>query len=292
MDLFALTPGERDYFRDAAVKAAYRLGIFAALPCEDVAARLGLPGARLRSLMDVLAFEGILDREPWRARSVPPEPRLADEGLGRLAEVIRSDRPLPEPRGEILERFHRHLCEVGAAAAAELAELLAPRLGPKPSIVDLGSGAGTYASALVRRIPGARAVLVDRPEVLALAPPHEGIEKRPGDLFDARLDTCDAALLANVLHLFGPADCARLVARAAAAAGLVAIHDLDRQEEPTALYFALDMALYTEAGDVHPAGRIEGWLRAAGCVRIERAALRAAPASVVLFALTRAPPVL
>jgi hypothetical protein len=79
------------------------------------------------------------------------------------------------------------------------------------------------------------------------------------------------ALLANVLHLHGPAAGARLVARLAAAldgGGLLVVKDLaiaeDRSGPPAGVLFALNMALYTDEGDVHPPSLIARWMREAG----------------------------
>ena len=43
------------------------------------------------------------------------------------------------------------------------------------------------------------------------------------------------------------------------------------------LYFALDMALYTDDGDAHDRARLAGWLRAAGLVSVEQHRIAADP---------------
>ncbi|MGZ3440180.1 MAG: methyltransferase, partial [Polyangia bacterium] len=133
---------------------------------------------------------------------------------------------------------------------------------------DLGAGAGHYAAAFLDALPAARATLVDRKEVLALAAPRARQRLVAGDLFHVELEPHGIALLANVAHLYDAADGARLCARAAALAELVVVKDLwiepDRSGPPASLYFALNMALFTDGGEVHPAARIAGWLGAAG----------------------------
>jgi hypothetical protein len=307
MDVFALTPEARRYFHAAALQAAHALSLFAALDrpqgCAELAARLGVREGRLRPLLDVLALEGSLQRVgpafAAPAALPPAPPPMPAQGHGLLAQVLLRDEPLPEPgvlgtASEALCRFHEHLCAAGAGAAAELADLLARRLGalPAPSLLDLGSGRGVYSAALLERLPAASALLVDRPDVLQLIAPRERVELRPGDLFSVSLGEGHAvALVANVLHLFGADECRALLARAARAlapGGTLVVKDLrvdeDRAGPPASLYFALTMALFTARGDVHPASAIEGWLREAGLPRVERAALRSSPDAQVLLA--------
>ncbi len=286
MDVFsAIVEQSRAYLREAAAQAARELGVFeapravrdpalaeASLETAAALARaLGLPGAhRLRALFGVLRLEG-LDRAP-PPRAQPPQ------GWGLLAQVIRRDRPLPEPV-EALAAFHEHLRTAGAEAARELA----PLLGDGP-LLDLGGGTGAYTAAFLEAQPRATATLVDRAEVLALAQLPARAAKLECNLLSGRFPKEQgAALLANVLHLFGPEDCARIVARARAAlrpGGALVVKDLDARH-PSGIYFALNMALYTEAGDVHSSEAIERWLGPCRHLR-----LQAAPDAVVLIAQT------
>ncbi|HEX7952837.1 MAG TPA: methyltransferase, partial [Burkholderiales bacterium] len=104
-------------------------------------------------------------------------------------------------------------------------------------------------------------------------------------------DGHDAALLANVLHLHSPAMCARLVgaaAHAVAPGGVVAIKDLrvddDRAGPIEGLLFALNMAIYTDAGDVYSTAQLRAWLTEAGLVDIAERRLAAAPDAIVVTA--------
>ncbi len=112
--------------------------------------------------------------------------------------------------------------------------------------------------------------------MIALVPPRERLACVAGDLFEVALERHGVALVANVVHLYDAADGARLVHRAAALAEVVAVKDLwiepDCAGPPSSLYFALNMALYTDGGQVHPASRIAAWLAAAGLadVQVER----------------------
>jgi SAM-dependent methyltransferase len=303
VDVFAAASGASgDALVGAAIEAAHALGVHAALPAANVAALAAAIGARgvarLGALVDVLAAVGAVVRGAdgsivasagaMPARAATP---IAGEGWGRLAEVIRADQPLAvDEDPAALARLHDHLATAGAAAAAELAPLLAP--GP---LVDLGGGAGAYTAAVLARDPDATAVIVDAPEVLALARARlAAFDARvgfvAGDARDAAVgDRFGAALLANVLHFHPRAACAALVgaaARAVVPGGVVVIKDLrvdDGRAGPLAgLLFALGMKLYTEAGDVYATGELRALLGEAGLVDVDVRALAAAPDAVVV----------
>jgi hypothetical protein len=256
--LFPLTPDARRYFAGAAVAAARALGLDGADDIDACAARLCLARThRLRALAGVLALE-----DAWRAEPVS----LPPGGWGELAAVIRRDRPLDA--GDMLARFHAHLAAVGHDDARALAARMAALPESARGLVDLGAGAGHYAAAFLDAVPAARATLVDRAEVLALVAPRERQRLVDGDLFTVAAERHGIALLANVVHLYDAADGARLIARAAALADVVVVKDLwiepDRSGPAASLYFSLNMALFTDGGEVHPAARIAEWLSGAG----------------------------
>lgn len=90
-----------------------------------------------------------------------------------------------------------------------------------------------------------------------------------------------------MLHLHGEAESARLIARAAAVVpgGEVVVKDLliapDRSGPAVGVYFALNMALFTTAGDVYDEGQIGAWLAAAG-LRVSRIELPGLEGALVL----------
>jgi hypothetical protein len=284
--LFTLSDEGRAWMVAAVATAAHELGLFTLvaargpLDAEAIAAALTLPPRRLRPLVDVLAAAHILTRADGKftVADVPPPLALPPTGWGRLAEVVRRDRPLPDD--DALAQFHAHLRAAGAAPARALAETLAALPSAPLGLVDLGGGAGVYSEAFAARLPDAPVTLVDRAPVIALAQPF--LDGRAtliaGDLLDDATPLGHGhgvALLANVLHLHGAAACARLVARAAASVavtGWVVVKDLlvaaDRSGPMESLLFAVNMALYTDAGDVHDAERIAAWLAAAGLADI------------------------
>ena len=261
MDVFdVVAQGQQKYLRDAVVRAARELrGV------EVKGER------RLRKLHAALELFGI---DPAN----PPEPGpVPDGGWGRLAEVIRTDRPIATAP-EDLRRFHEYLFAAGTEPARELWT----QVGAAGPLLDLGGGAGAYSAAF----PG-EATLADLPEVLRLS-------RAPR----ARLLALDilntdnyppghgVALLANLLHLFGEHDCAAIVRKASAAlnpGGLLVVKDLDATTAQGVL-FALNMALFTAEGDVHPQSSIERWLVEVGLEPPRRLALRTSPESLLLVA--------
>jgi len=258
LSLLPLNGDARRYFVGAAVAAARALGLGGAGDVEACAARLGLARThRLRALADVIALE-----EAWGAPASPQPPGP----WGELAEVVRRDRPLDA--AQMLARFHAHLANAGHDDARALAARMATLPEAARGLVDLGAGAGHYAAAFLDAAPAAEATLVDRAEVLALVSPRERQRLVAADAFAVALPRHGIALLANVVHLYDAADGARLVAHAASLADVVVVKDLwiepDRSGPPGALFFALNMALYTDGGEVHPAARIAAWLAAAG----------------------------
>jgi hypothetical protein len=275
VDVFAR---EADALMGAAVFAAHEIGLFDApdLPIPALAARLGVGPRRLRALVSVIRAGGWPDAIP--PRPAPPPPY----GIGRLAEVLLTDAPLAETAD--LGRYHQHLVAEASAAA----DPVFAALGPARRLLDLGGGAGGFTDAFLRRNPEARALLVDRPEVIALAATHLAahrgrVDFAAGDLADADLGGGhDLALLSNVTHGLAPDACARVIARATASlapGGRLAVKDLfiepDRRGPMRSLLFGLCLAAYSDAGDVYDADETAAWLRAAGlrdvtCLRLPR----------------------
>lgn len=257
MDVFGVVAQQQQYLRDACVRAARELSGHPMTP-------------RLRKLHAALKLFAI---DPQN----PPEPLgpVPEGGWGRLAEVIRTDRPVPQ--GD-LRPFHDYLFEAGAAPARELWEALK---SPGP-LLDLGGGAGAYSAAFL-----GESTLADLPEVLAL--------RRARNARPVALDILNTSsyppgqgtvLLANVLHLFGERDCANIVRKAAAAlrpGGVLVVKDLDAAT-PQGILFALNMALFTQDGDVHATETIARWFADSGLEKPEKLTLQTSPESLVLAA--------
>lgn len=279
-------------FPEAALAAAYELGLFGPLAIrahtvDELAEAVGIASGRhrVRALVDALVEIGALVRvgDEVACGVVPARPEVARAGWGRLAEVMRADHPVA--LGADAAPYHQHLLRAGADSARELARLVSGT-----NLLDLGGGAGAYTAAFLDAHPAATATLVDFAEVLALARNHLApFEHRvrfvTGDARHAVVgDEHDVVLLANLLHGHGPIACAELCAtagRAVTPGGVVAIVEL-RSDSPEGPWFALNMAVYTERGDVYPTSALHGWLAAAGLIELVEHRLAAAPEIVVV----------
>jgi SAM-dependent methyltransferase len=294
---FALTAAG-DALRAAAIAAGYELGAFdgTARTLDQLADANGIGKGRrrMRALLDLLVALGALARDGERVivAAPPPRPEVARAGWGAMVDVFRADTALAVEGGEVEKRYHVHLTEVGAPAAAELAGLLA-----SGALVDLGCGAGTYTAAYLDRHAEARATAIDFWDVAPLAKAYlarfgERVTIIGDEISTVQgRDVFDVALLANVLHLHAPVFCAKYIERAArlvVPGGQLVLKDLrldeDRGGPLASLMFALNMAIYTGGGDVYPTSQLRAWLEAAQLGAIEEHRLASSPDSIVVIA--------
>lgn len=296
-----------DALLGAVTRAAHQLGVFEILdennPAEphsaaSIAARLRVPQNRLNRLLDVLVAEGVLDRsakldrEILRLAAVPDSTEISAGDWDRIAEVVSSDQPIALHPDSLWD----HLTYV-ASKGATVAPILWNTLQPKPgaTLLDVGGGLGAYSVAFLNYHLSNNATLVDLPEVVRLLDETDvGSHPRfEASAADAReflpAEKYDVVLLANLLHLFGPADCRRIVQNAVSAAvpgGSVVIKDVlispSRTGPPVGLYFALNMALYTEGGDVHSVPQLTAYMREAGLVNIHELEISELPDCVAV----------
>lgn len=210
-----------------------------------------------------------------------------------LVHRLRCNRPVGSDAGGVgflyREGLHSAMeAEAGAreftltlaGRARNVAPILAERLALENvrTLLDVGGGTGIYSVALLRRHPGLRAVIWDRPEVLKVAREFaeaSGVGARmelmAGDMFtDPFPVDPDAILLSNILHDWDVPECRRLVARCAGAlrpGGRLYIHDVFLDDDlggplPAALYSA---ALFqVTEGRLYSAAEYRGWLAEAG----------------------------
>ncbi len=312
-----------EYFRDAALDAAYELAVFdvlglAPLPPEgrwsvDALARgldIGTGRRRLRALLDALVGFGILVRDGtddaaadgYKVVKVTPRPErpaYQRDGWGAIAEVIRRDKALPPGGQDAVVAMHLHLAKGGVLGATETAKLVGAKSSVTPQrLVDLGGGAGVHTAAFLSEYAGARATLVDFAELMPLAKqqlaPHAArVDFITTDVRGAKITDASVALLANVLHLHGAETCAhlcKLAASVVAPGGIVAIKDARVDVEAgvhigpiQSLLFALRLAIYTQDGEVHETSQLRDWLATAGLVDIEEHRLETSPNAIVVL---------
>lgn len=285
--------------------AANRLGVFEAVArgaatVEELARSLGASARGVRILCDALVALGLLDRSQGLHRLPPgaeevllPAGRRSKTSMllhrarqyerwAGLAQSVTSGAAVPEEHLDPdlaagAAAFTRAMDDVGRESAGLLFERL--DLAGVRTFLDVGGGPGAYALELCRRLPEARATVLDRAEVLevtrervAAARLGDRVELLPGDAFTTDLGgPWDLALLSNLLHVFGPEDGRRLVRRVAAAlapGGRLAIKEFviseERDRPVGAALFAANMLVATDDGDVYTAETLAGWLSAAG----------------------------
>lgn len=291
------------------VMTAVRLGVFEALaegplPAGELADRLKADHRGTRILADALAALGLLTKEDGAYRSSPaarehlvpgaPGSRTAIlrhganlyERWAGLFDAVRRGEPVPEDRvdprlrgGE--EEFARAMADIGRESASTTADAL-ERLGilaTARTALDLGGGPGLYALELARRVPGLRAVVLDRPETVEVARANaeeaglaDRVEERGGDALEDDLGgPWDLIFTSNFIHIYPPETNRRLVRRAAGAlapGGHLAVKDFlldpDRTTPPGAALFAVNMLVATEGGDSYTVEEVHGWFREAG----------------------------
>ena len=285
--------------------AAHRLGLFSALgkgerDAGELAVALGADRRGTRILCDALAALGLLvkrgDRyaagDEVRTHLLADSPRpqgallhhraLLYARWGRLADAVRSGARVPDdavdPR--LLsddEAFARAMADLGRESARAVADRL--DLAGVGALLDLGGGPGLYALEFARRQAGLRAVVFDRPATVAVARANveaagfaDRVSVRAGDAFaDDWGGPYDLVFTSNFLHIWGPEENRRLVARAAAAlaaGGRLVVKDLfldpGRASPPAAALFAVNMLVNTAGGDCYTVAEVQAWMAAAG----------------------------
>lgn len=294
------------YRKSAALFAAIDLGLFGMLggdplPLDEIAAGLGVPPRRLRALLDLLAFHGLLEKNPngyaISATWLPlTDPRREDNLQSRYAhqvrlsrswflagDVIRNDTraanlPSMEKRDhKSIEAFHRSL---GVRGLMEVRALVSEIQVPDaPRILDIGGGAGDLCRPFLERFPGSTAVLFETPDTAEFARRRirdSGLEKRfeilSGDFLTDELPYgFDLIILSNILHIYSESTAIELLTRlekTAKPGGRLFIREIKiddlRSGPESGVEFALNMAINTDEGDAYPLNRVMRWLSQTG----------------------------
>ncbi len=216
-------------------------------------------------------------------------------GVLQIVELLRSNQPLDgngtgtafiyrdgvESAMEATESA-RHLTLALAGRAKNVAPSFAEAVHVRENatILDLGGGTGIYAYALLQKNLTARAIVMDRPEVLRVAEEmadqygvSDRVELLPGDMFNDELPAdVETVLLSNLLHDWDIPECKLLVQKASRrlpVGGQLLIHDVFLHDDmdgplPIALYSAALFSL-TE-GRAYSAKEYRSWLCEANLV--------------------------
>jgi hypothetical protein len=103
------------------------------------------------------------------------------------------------------------------------------------AVCDVGGGTGVFLAVLLEEEPHLRGAVLDLPDVITHARPHDRIEFVAGDAFVAIPRGFDTYLFVNVLHNWGDEDAVRLLTRACEAtdaSARIVVVDADRPRRP------------------------------------------------------------
>ncbi len=293
------------YWRSAALSAGVELGIFERLTespasAEDLARRLGSAPRQTAELLHALCGLGLLE-ERGGAFAIAPDaasflradsPTSLLEALrfnrdlypvwGALAESVRRGAPAVPPAAHLggdPDRTRRFVLGMHSRATA-LADAFLPAIEAPhgATLLDVGSGPGTFSRQWAERRPDARVIQFDLPPVLEVAreltrgsPAAERIAFHPGDYRRDALPSADAALFCGALHQETEASASALFAKLRAAlrpGGPLVVIDLmleaGRARPVFATLFSLNMMLFNPAAGVFEAARVVELLAAVG----------------------------
>lgn len=169
--------------------------------------------------------------------------------------------------------------ELARKSAIEVAEYLAP-LSPK-FILDVGAGPGSYSRALLEKIPGSVATLMDLPTTIAIAKSlksenrldNNRVRMQAHDYRKGHFGTgrYDLVLMSNITHDESEREVRKLFLRAHVAlmpGGRIAIHDFVTNRDHTGplfgALFSVHMLTYTERGKTYSEEEYLRWLRNVG----------------------------
>ena len=295
------------FYGSCVLFTASDLGVFAMLAerggadVEAIAAACELDGRGASLLLDACVALGLLLKDGAQYRNspeadmflVPGRPMDLSRALrynrdvyaawGRLPELARTGKPVEKPElhlGDDPERtrafvmaMHGRAMGIGRAVMPQL------DLGDAARLLDVGGGSGAYSILAAQSNPQLQAVVLDLPDVVAIAQElieGENLQDRisclPGDYHSTPFPSgMDAVNILGVLHQESPDSIRDILRRAHAAlepGGIVHVLDMMTDATHTApafsALFAVNMALTTANGWVFSGEELRGWLEEAG----------------------------
>ena len=198
--------------------------------------------------------------------------RTGDALLQPFSERVKHD-------SEFVQTFLLALNDLAHKGAAGF--FAAVKLDGVRRLLDLGGGAGGYATLIAKRFPDVHVTLVDLPEIVALAQRvvrAEGLTDRidvvAGDVFAPGMGIdatgFDAVLVSHLLHDFDEAG-GRTILRNASetvkSGGRLIVNDVFTGAGPLKLpetFFDLMMLVENPGGGAHPLDAVQEWVAAGG----------------------------
>lgn len=231
------------FWRTQTIGAAVELGVIEVLPAtdEEVAERCGLHADGARRLLRALGELSLSVRQgdQWTLTARGELLRadhaltLADAAVeyagpftamwARLPDAVRKGTAwtAPDVFGEVARdearcvAHHRMLRSYARHDYTEVCRAL--ELRGDERVIDAGGGLGVLAQRIIDAHPSAEVTVLERPEVVAIAPPGSRVRWRAGSLFEPWGIEADAVLLSRVLHDWDDADALQILRHARAA---------------------------------------------------------------------------
>jgi hypothetical protein len=219
-------------------------------------------------------YPGVLALVERLRTNHPANARPDDAGA---AYIYREGLPSAMEEDTAARRLTMALSGRARCVAPLLAERYPLQMTGTPVLLDVGGGTGLYSIAYLQRHPGLRAIVWDRPAVLAVATElaaaygvADRLSCQSGDMFRDPVPAADVVLLSNVLHDWNVPECRTLIRRCAAALpprGQLLVHDVFLDDD---LGGPLAVALYSAAlftlteGRAYSAAEYRAWLNEAG----------------------------
>ncbi|WP_437599304.1 methyltransferase [Sorangium sp. So ce590] len=216
---------------------------------DDIAARLGLHGPSLYRMLRALAANGIFEElgdsrfqhtelsrrlrsdHPFSLRALAEFFRspVQQDAWGGLVDAIRDGKAgFTHRRGKTIYEhlradaadsalFNRAMLDHSLEGSAMAAQAYT-RFGEVSSVLDVGGGLGTLASAIVKAHPHVRATVLDLPHLepsatryLQEAGVGDRVSFHPGDFFEAVPGGHDLYIVKHCLWNWGDDECSRIL---------------------------------------------------------------------------------
>uniref|UniRef100_R7W4H1 O-methyltransferase ZRP4 n=1 Tax=Aegilops tauschii TaxID=37682 RepID=R7W4H1_AEGTA len=214
------------YLKSMALHSAVKLGIPDALhrcggaaSLPDLLSTLALPCSKrpyLSRLMKMLAVEGIFTAGGGVEASLRLPQWFQRDSEGEPAFAMAHGESPYAATGHDME-FNALVNEAMGSDSRYMAELVVRECGEVfpgvTSLVDVGGGNGTMATAIAKAFPHVRCSVLDLPHVVqGVVSTHESVEFAAGDMMEY-VPPADAVLLKCVLHNWSDEDCVKILTK-------------------------------------------------------------------------------